>query len=133
MSLAEDVSVAVVDPEDVGAVGAHLLALEDTSAHNGKRYTISGPVDVTGRDLVELVGKIADIKVENVDLKFTGFLDQMIEAGMLPAKQRASILSGFDSMWDGTSSLKGSPTSPEVLTFLPKQRTPEVVIRASLE
>ena len=133
MSLAEDVSVAVVDPEDVGTVGAHLLALEDTSAHNGKRYTISGPVDVTGRDLVELVGKIAGVKVENADFKFTSFLDQMIEAGMLPAKLRTSLLSGFDTMWDGTSSLKGLPTSPEVLALVPKQRTPEIVIRASLE
>ena len=55
MVLAADAAVAMIDPEDVGTVGQHLLALEDTTPHKNARYILSGPEDVTGRDLVKLV------------------------------------------------------------------------------
>lgn len=33
MVLAEDAPVAMIDPVDVGSIGAHLLSLEDPSQH----------------------------------------------------------------------------------------------------
>ncbi|KAF2032126.1 hypothetical protein EK21DRAFT_87503 [Setomelanomma holmii] len=72
-NLAADVRVAMIDPEDVGTVGAHLLALTsfDLSLHNGKRYVLSGPEDVTGESVLALVEKYAGVKVESVKYKDT--------------------------------------------------------------
>lgn len=55
MNPSADAAVAMIDPEDVGNVGAHLLALEDPTLHNHARYVLSGPEDVTGKRIVELV------------------------------------------------------------------------------
>ncbi|KAG4431022.1 hypothetical protein IFR05_013497 [Cadophora sp. M221] len=43
---------------DVGNVGAHLLALDDPSPYNHGRYIVSGPEDITGKDLVKLPRKL---------------------------------------------------------------------------
>jgi hypothetical protein len=39
----------MIDLDDFGTVGAHLLALEDLTAHSGTMYILIGPKDVTGK------------------------------------------------------------------------------------
>ncbi|KAG0739745.1 hypothetical protein G6F32_015928 [Rhizopus arrhizus] len=67
--LAADVPVGVIDPEEVGKIGAHLLALDDPTPHNRARYILSGPEDITGRRLVETVEQYAGVKVQDVEYK----------------------------------------------------------------
>lgn len=40
---AEDVAVAVINPEELGTVAADLLALKDSGLHNHRRYVLGGP------------------------------------------------------------------------------------------
>lgn len=39
----EDTPTGLIDPYDVGIAAAHLLALDDVSQHNGKKYVLNGP------------------------------------------------------------------------------------------
>lgn len=69
-----DEAVAMTDREDVGTAGAHLLAHGDPSPHNHARYTLSGPEDVAGNDIVKLVGQYTNIKVDKAEFKATSLL-----------------------------------------------------------
>ncbi|KAH6714137.1 hypothetical protein BKA61DRAFT_607257 [Leptodontidium sp. MPI-SDFR-AT-0119] len=130
---AADVPVAMVDPEDVGNVGAHLLALDDPSPYNHGRYIISGPEDVTGKDLVKLAEKTAGVKAEKVEFKVTSWIHELVKAGVYPEKLLPSILSGFEPLWAGRCSLAGTPTSKQVLDLARPERTIEVALKAMLE
>ncbi|TGO48367.1 hypothetical protein BCON_0242g00030 [Botryotinia convoluta] len=78
-----DMAVAMIDPDDVGTIGAHLLALEDPKPHNHAKYILSGPEDVTGRDIVRIVEQYAGIKVEKTEFKVTSWLDDLIEEAIV--------------------------------------------------
>lgn len=148
---AEDVKVAMIDPEDVGKIGAHLLALEDDTPHNKARYTISGPVDLSGSEIIALVEKVIGEKVETSSFKDTDWVDGMVKSGYFNAKVGRmayptscwmiadslvflkyipGFLTGFDCLWDGRCSISGSPTSEPVMKLAPPQRTPEDALRA---
>lgn len=133
LSLAENEPVAMVDPEDVGHAGAQLLALEDPSPYDGKRLVISGPEDVTGRDIVVMAEKIAGVKAEKTAFKDASFIEDLAAKGTYPQKVVSSIMAGFDCLWKGECSLAGTPTSNEVLELSPPKRTVEVALRKLLE
>lgn len=130
---AADVAVAMIDPEDVGSVGAHLLALKDTTAHNHARYVLSGPEDVTGARIVELAGQFAGTKVEKADFKDTSWIDGLATSGVYPEKVIPSIKAGNEPLWQGKCSLAETPTSKEVLKLAPPKRTLEDALKAMLE
>jgi uncharacterized protein YbjT (DUF2867 family) len=132
-TLAEDVPVAMVDPLDVGAAAAHLLALEETSPHNQARYIVSGPEDVTGKRVVELVQHYVGAKVEKIEFKVTSFLNDLVAAGVFPAKVLPSIIAGFKPLWDGRNALAGTPTSPEIMQLAPPKRTMESALKELVE
>jgi uncharacterized protein YbjT (DUF2867 family) len=46
--------LAVIDPDDVGKIAATLLANDDPSEHDRKKYVLRGPADTTGQDIVDL-------------------------------------------------------------------------------
>jgi nucleoside-diphosphate-sugar epimerase len=75
----------MVDPVEVGSIGAQLLALEDDSKHNGQRYIVSGPADITCNDIVKLVEKVIGEEVEDKEFKNTDFLTAMVNSGRFPA------------------------------------------------
>ncbi|KAH6653140.1 hypothetical protein BKA67DRAFT_519088 [Truncatella angustata] len=129
---AADVAVAMIDPEDVGNVGAHLLALVDPTPHNHAKYVLSGPEDVTGNQIIELVERYAGVKVHTAEFKVTSWLDDLVKAGVYPAKVLPSILAGCEPLWQGKCTLAGTPTSKEVLELAPPKRTIEDALKSML-
>jgi uncharacterized protein YbjT (DUF2867 family) len=132
MNPAADVAVAMIDPEDVGNVGACLLALEDPTPHNHARYVLSGPEDVTGKSIVELAEQYAGVKVEKVKYNDTEWIRDLAKAGY-PEKILGSILAGCEPLWQGKCSLAGTPTSKEVMQLAPPKRTVADALIAMLE
>lgn len=130
---AADAAVAMIDPEDVGCVGAHLLALKDATQHNHARYVLSGPEDVTGKGIVELVESYTGTKVQRAEFKVTNWLDDLIKAGVYPEKLLPSILAGCEPLWQGKCSLAGTPTSKAVMEFAPPKRTIADALKAMME
>ena len=131
-TLAEDAAVAMIDPEDVGNVGAHLLALEDTTPHNQAKYVLSGPEDVTGRGIVQLVEKVTGVKVEKAVFKDVTWQEDLVKAGY-SEKVLKSIMAGNIPLWEEKCTLAGTPTSKKILELAPPQRTCEAALRAMLE
>ncbi|PVH67357.1 NAD(P)-binding protein [Cadophora sp. DSE1049] len=130
---AADAAVAMIDPEDVGNIGAHLLALEDPMPHNHAKYVLSGPEDVTGKRIVELVEQYLDIKVQNAEFKVTSWLGDLVKAGVYSEKDLPSILAGCEPLWQGKCSLAGTPTSKGVMDLAPPKRTVVDALKAMLE
>jgi len=128
-----DAAVAMIDPEDVGNVGAHLLALEDPTPHNHARYVLSGPEDVTGKRIVELVEQYAGVQVQKAEFKVTSWLGDLVKAGVYPEKVLPSILAGCEPLWQGKCSLAGTPTSNEIMELAPPKRTVADALKAMLE
>lgn len=120
---ANDAAVAMIDPEDVGSVGAHLLALEDPTPHSQVCYVLSGPEDVTGQRIVELVEQYTGVKVQKVEFKATDFIEDLVKKGVYPEKVLPSILAGFEPLWQGECKLDGTPTSREIMELTPPRRT----------
>ncbi|SPJ77032.1 related to NmrA-like family protein [Fusarium torulosum] len=133
MTPSADAAVAMIDPEDVGNVGAHLLALEDPTPHNHARYILSGPEDVTGKRIVELVEQYTAVKVKKAEFKVTSWLDDLVKTGVYPEKVLPSILAGFEPLWQGKCSLAGTPTSKEIMELAPPKRTVAEALKAMLE
>jgi uncharacterized protein YbjT (DUF2867 family) len=110
MSMIVDAStpMAPISPVEVGATAAHLLALEDVLPHNGKKYVLNGPVDITGNDVVALVeeyiGEMVDLA--NVTFKDVSMIERMADA--LPAYSRNLVMSVADApkaLWEGRCGL----------------------------
>ncbi|KAF4764603.1 hypothetical protein N7455_011027 [Penicillium solitum] len=130
---AADAAVAMIDPEDVGTIGAHLLALEDPKRHNHAKYVLSGPENVTGKDLVKLAESYTGVNVEKAEFKVTSWLGDLVKAGVYPEKFLPSILAGCDALWQGKCSLAGTPTSKEIMQLSPPKRTVGDALRAMLK
>jgi uncharacterized protein YbjT (DUF2867 family) len=130
---AADAAVAMIDPEDVGNVGAHLLSLEDPTAHNHIKYVLSGPKDVTGKQIVDLVEQCVGAKVQDAAFKVTSWLSELVEAGWYPEMALPSILAGCEPLWQGKCSLARTPTSKEVMELAPPKRTVGEALKAMLE
>lgn len=128
-----DIAVAMIDPDDVGAIGAHLLALEGPKPHNHAKYILSGPENVTGRDIVRIVEQYAGIKVEKSEFKVTSWLDNLIKEGVYPEKDLPSIMAGFEPLWHGSCSLAGIPTSKEIIDLAPPKGTAMDALKGLLE
>jgi uncharacterized protein YbjT (DUF2867 family) len=130
---AADAAVAMIDPEDVGNVGAYLLALEDTTPHNHAKYVLSGPEDVTGQSIARLVEQHAGVRVEKTEFEVTSWLGDLVKAGVYQEKFLPSILAGCDALWQGKCSLAGTPTSKEIMELAPPKRTVADALNAMLE
>lgn len=58
--LNEDAPNVIIDPQDVGEAAAKLLSLDDPTAYyRRKRYNLSGPEDVTGKDIVSILKQVS--------------------------------------------------------------------------
>lgn len=128
-----DAEVAMIDPEDIGNIGAHLLALEDPTSHNHAKYILSGPENVTGKRIVEMVEQYAGVKVQRVEFEATSLIRDLVKAGVFPEKVLPSILAGCEPMWQGKCSLAGTPTSKEVMELAPPKSTVMNALKAMLE
>lgn len=118
--LDKDAGVGIIDSHEVGNIAGHLLAQEDPSPHNRKKYVLAGPSDMSAKDIVELVEKHANTKIEDVKYRDTSFADAMLKAGHPPSVAK-SLAHAPASGFDGQCSIKVEPTSPEILKlYAPK-------------
>jgi uncharacterized protein YbjT (DUF2867 family) len=112
--LGKEDAVAILDPNDVGGVAAKLLAAGDTNTHNGKKYIIRGPENISGQDILDLVERYAGSKVESVKWRDTSMIDNLTEKGY-PKIAAQSILATLEPAWEGKCRTDGVPTSEEVM------------------
>ena len=121
--LDEGSPVALINPDDVGEAAAKLLALDDPSPHFGKKYNLSGPEDVTGKDIVSMIEQITHRKIE-IDYKNWAVFKILREQGGYPESLWESMAYGVkDNLWLGVSRLANTPTSPEILQLSPPHST----------
>lgn len=121
-NVAEDVNVAMVDPQDVGSVGANLLALDDPKNHNQAKYVVSGPEDINGKKIVDIIEKVAGVKVEKAEFKDVSWIDDLAKSGMYAEKVLSSIRFGCIPLWEGQCTLANTPTSkPLQEVYVPKR------------
>ncbi|KAF4951155.1 hypothetical protein FSARC_12990 [Fusarium sarcochroum] len=128
----EDAPVGPVDPDEVGAIAAHLLAEEDLSRHNKAKYVLNGPEDITGKQIVEMVEQAIGTKVEHVVYKDTSFIEHMVmEAPPAFRTIMSSIVYSLETSWEGKSST--STTSKEMLDLGLLKLTPAMAFNAMIE
>jgi uncharacterized protein YbjT (DUF2867 family) len=119
----ENAPVAIINPQDIGEAAARLLSLNDPSPHFGKKYNLSGPEDVTGKDIVSILEQITHQKIEG-DYKNLTLFKALIANGGYPESVWESLDSGRrDNLWTGLSRLATTPTSPEILQLAPPHST----------
>ncbi|KAL2066399.1 hypothetical protein VTL71DRAFT_2470 [Oculimacula yallundae] len=129
MMTSEDAGVGIVDPNDVGAFAAHVLADEQPEKHNGKRYALNGPEDITGQEIVGMVEKELGVPVEKVLYKDMSFLVQMAEGS-----QKVLIMSIYhavETAWEGKCGI--NTTSKEVFDIYAPKKTPAQTFKDLLE
>ena len=123
----KDAGVSIIDPHEVGYIAGHLLAQEDTKPHNGKKYVLTGPSDITGKEMVELVEQHAKTTVDDVTYRDTSFAEGMIQAGHPPSVAKSLAHAPVIS-WEGKCSNSYVSTSPEVLDlYTPKNHAKDLI------
>ncbi|KAI0517606.1 hypothetical protein F5B22DRAFT_111135 [Xylaria bambusicola] len=126
-----DAPVAIVDPYDIGVFVAHLLVQQDPTPHNKAKYVVNGPEDISGQQIVKLVEKHIDTKVENVIFKDLTWADAIADYSQ-DAKQTMLSLKAFpEPLWQGLCST--STTSKEFLELAAPKWTPAAVLKRMLE
>ena len=127
-----DTPVGIIDPYEVGVFAAHLLLQEDVSQHSKAKYTLNGPEDITGNEVVKMVEDHIGVKVENVSFKDLSFLEDMVQAA--PQGSRNVIMSirhAPKTAWAGLC--KAETTSKEVLALAAPRNTPVDALAALLQ
>lgn len=119
--LPESVPVGLIDPIEVGAFAAHLLANEDTAPHNAKRYVLNGPEDITGAQFVQLIEDHVGSRPQDVKFSDASIIDYMASQATASAASVASIKYALRAM--GQRLCKADTTSKEVLEMAPPKRT----------
>jgi len=127
-----DTPVGVIDAWDVGVFAAHLLAQENTSAHNRKRYVLNGPEDITGEQVVKLVESHIDTKVDDVKFKDVSFIEAWADGTETGSKNLIrSIVHAPVTGWEGKA--KASTTSREVLELVRPKGTAKEALEWMLQ
>lgn len=123
---------AVLDPSDVGELGAHLLAQDDPSKHSGARYVINGPENITGKQMVEILEQHIGEKVQKVTYNDMSFIDGLRQSGDMNEQAVRSIALAPVPTWEGRGSVEAMPTSEEVLELAPPRRGASRMLREML-
>ncbi|KAF3044459.1 hypothetical protein E8E12_010870 [Didymella heteroderae] len=126
-----DAPVGIIDPYDVSRVAAKLLLMEDISRHNKAKYSLNGPADVNGEQIVAMVEKQIGAKVRDVRFEDVTFLDEMIAATTESKNVIASIKRASEAAWAGRCT--AASTSKAVLELAPPKRTPADVLAKLLQ
>ncbi|KAI4719455.1 NAD(P)-binding protein [Aureobasidium sp. EXF-10727] len=123
-----DTPYALVDSGEVGIIAGHLLAQEDVTPHNNKKYIVNGPEDFSGRKLVELVEEHIGAKVDENKVVFQdmSFLDQMAK-GPHSKNLIYSIEHAPKNNKDVTC--RAAATSKEILELYAPRRTASDVMK----
>jgi len=92
---------APIDPADIGAVG--VLALTKPG-HEGKAYTLTGPVAHSTGELVAMIAKASGRAIKYVDVPPQAAKEGMLKAGM-PAAYVEALLELYAFMKSGNASM----------------------------
>jgi len=125
-----DTPTGIIDPREVGVFAAHLLAQEDTTAHNKAKYVLNGPEDITGEQIIAMVEERTGTRVENVKYKDLSFIDDWAATIQESKNVILSIKRAPATSWAGLATT--STTSKEVLELAPPTRTPKDVLDSLL-
>ncbi|KAL4993196.1 hypothetical protein BDV10DRAFT_179542 [Aspergillus recurvatus] len=135
MMAAKDGAVGVIDADEVGVVAAHLLVQEDTAVHNGRRYVLNGPEDISGEGIVQMVERAIGVPVQNVLYKDVSTLDASLEMVYMGNGDSQNVIwsirRAVETAWDGQ--FTAPPTSKEVLDLAAPRRTPQQMLESLLE
>lgn len=121
----------LIDPYDVGVVAAHLLAQENTAAHNKARYVLNGPGDVTGEEIVRMAEQHIGEPIKDVKFKDLSLQDHIIATTTESKNVVGSIKFSAASMWEGKA--KAETTSKEILQLYAPKRTVAQVLEQMVE
>ncbi|KAF5617488.1 hypothetical protein F25303_13256 [Fusarium sp. NRRL 25303] len=127
----EDAAVAPIDSNEVGLFAAHLLSSEDINLHNKAKYVLSGPEDITGRQLVDLIEEYIGTKVEHVIFKDMSWVEQ---AAAQTQQSKNVVLSrkyAAEASWEGRCGV--TTTSKEVLQIAAPKNTPAEILKALIQ
>lgn len=129
--LAADVPYALVDSGEVGVIAGHLLAQEDVTPHNNKKYIVNGPEDFSGNKLVKLVEQHIGTEVEEDKVIFEdySFVEEMAK-GPHSKNVILSIKHAGDLREDVTC--RAAATSKEVLELYAPRRTAAEMLKELL-
>ncbi|KAH6704215.1 nmrA-like family protein-like protein [Leptodontidium sp. MPI-SDFR-AT-0119] len=126
-----DAPLGCIHPDDVGRFAAVLLAQEDHSVHNKKKYELNGPENISGKQIVKLVEQYAGTEVKDVKFRDMTFIDHW--AGSV--KENKSLILSIKyapvTSWEGKCST--ATTSKEFLELAPPQITPAGWLKSALE
>ena len=128
---AKDAPVGIVHAPDVGIFAAHLLASEDTSVHNGAKYVVNGPEDVTGEQIVKMIESYIGVPVENVVYKDMSAIEQWANASGKTDTLVMSITHAAETAWEGKCTT--ATTSKEALQIAAPKSTAAEVLKSLLE
>ncbi|QYS95854.1 NmrA-like family protein [Trichoderma simmonsii] len=128
----EDSPAGLIDPEDIGNVAAHLLALDDVSPHNHGKYVLHGPEDVTGRDIVKIVEDYIGEKVENVTYSAKDTYFSAVKGLGIPEKLIPAMFTTVEALWAGKCARDYHPASKEVMALAAPKTTTVEAFKAML-
>ncbi|CEI68135.1 hypothetical protein FVEN_g12259 [Fusarium venenatum] len=135
LMFAEHAPVAPVDPAEVGAFAARLLAADDPNRHNGAKYVLNGPEDITGRRIVEMIEERTGTKVFDVNFQDISFIDGLVASGFGGPGQSKTVLTSIKyalaTMWEGKAA--ANTTSKEVRDIGAPKRTPSETLDSVLK
>ncbi|KAK8036481.1 NAD(P)-binding protein [Apiospora marii] len=117
-----DAPIGVIDADDIGPIAARLLVHEDLSVHNRGKYTINGPEDVTGREMVAMVEQQIGAPVKEVSYKDMSYVETMAAADPEHRTLILSIQHAMEVLWQGGAS--AATTSKEILEIAAPRTTP---------
>lgn len=131
---AKHAPVGIIDPYDIGVFAAHLLVQEDPTAHKRAKYRLSGPQNVTGEQIVQLIEQYIGVPVKDITYKDLSAFDWLYETKYASAGHSRNIFLSAkhapESLWNGNST---AVSSKEVLDLAPATRTPADVLKNLLE
>ncbi|KAL4928168.1 NmrA-like family protein [Aspergillus undulatus] len=131
---AENGPVGIIDPDEVGAFAAYLLAQDDTTVHNKAKYVLNGPDDITGAQIVQMIEQRTGIKVKDVSYRDLSFLDSYYEHKFAASGESKNVILSMKRavglVWDGKCT--SSTSSKEVLELAAPKRTPTDVLKTML-
>ncbi|KAJ6022768.1 hypothetical protein N7499_008085 [Penicillium canescens] len=135
LMLSEDAPVGSIDPDEVGILAAHLLSQDDTSVHNKAKYVLNGPVDITGKQVVDMIEQHIGTPIKDVSYKDVSFIDMLYEYQYAATKQSKNVIYSIkrapETAWEGKCST--TTTSKEILQIAAPKRTPTDVLKTLLE
>jgi uncharacterized protein YbjT (DUF2867 family) len=133
--LSKDAPVGIIDPDEIGAIAAHLLSLDDTSTHNKAKYVLNGPEDINGMQIVAMVEQHIGTPVKDVSYKDISFIDMVYEYKYAATKESKNVIYSIkrapETAWEGKCS--ASTTSPEILKLAALKCTPADTLKTLLE